>query len=1315
MKKNAFVFVACGDGHAARTNIALKFLKHFSKNEIIVVKSRTNLKINCDQIITPKVPAKFDNHQAGIFLKTSLHKIVDLRQRKCCYLDNDVVAVAENVDDIFHRTQPPISFALDHCHLRQFSRYAVNCECKKECEHLHQAIRKEFGIQIADAAWPHWNGGVFVFDEASIGFMDLWHDYSMRIFNKRGWRVRDQGTLAATVWKLKLQNHRTLPREFNYLVDRFGVTPHAQRKSIRSENFLIDESYSLNGDEGKPRPFFLHFINGGIGQRGWKNWDDAEQLLSQKKSSKVNHDSKSSTLSPDNRVVHGLWVGQTLSKMELLTIHSFLRHGHEFHLWVYDKLQTPLPKEVVLEDANKIIPQKQIIKKAETDPETGIGKGSYSSPFSDLFRYKLLYEKGGYWVDMDVTCLRPFNFSEPYVFRPHRVGVVGNIIKCPPRSRLMKLVYEKVARHANAHSEWLMPNRVLSQTIQRLKLNRYIRAGIWNEESWWDAIRPLALGDGQISPDWFAIHWINEFWRVLKENGGVYRGKRLFETVPEKDSPKPGSRLEQLYLQYGLSASAPVANGATIKPISPPPLEKQAERQPPTPHFLTTSHINVLLPSLTRGGAERSVLEILSGLQRRNSSGKLFILHNARPSYGFDGVGNIKVHRLGALDMNAKLHSVAVEVLASPESVLFTHMVKAELLRHLWERGVKTVPVIQNSKPSWQDFPKAFNHPKVPFIVAVSEAVAQELRKCRCPKPVVVLRHELQRWFTPEEQQQNRRNIRDRFGISDDTIVIGMVGEFKSQKAYTRAVRVLAQLRQSHQIKLMILGGWDHEWGYGRQAYTATCRLALELDVMPDMIMPGPVPDVEKYYAAFDVFLNTSAYEGLSVALLEAIQTGCPIVTADAGGNRETLQPSAILVDDSSDTDVYVRAIGQALQIRTRPLVQKPADFDLVPRLWCLLGRYAYGEMISKSDSGKTLFITDNLPSNGAQNSLVQLLCNFSKKIKLWLCVLQTVSRQNSLGELQKNNVPVFSVHNSSDYFERVERILHFIEQTGVRSICFWNVEPRIKLLLAKILPAGSIRLIDVIADSSSFFQMEHSENFQRRISFSAKEYWGRLDKVVAKYPNGTPPDFRLGKKMVVIPDGIAKVSPEPQAKSLAGVNPDLIIGTICQIAPGKRMEFLLDTMTELNRNLTGVTLVILGELELRHQGYWPILQETLRQRQITNIYFAGIHEDTAPWMKSFKIFLSIFEWPGFSSDAGLAMALGIPVATNCAEGFVGTTASRRNFIFEAADSKTMAHQLRGLLLNPASLRRAGKLSKKIAAKKFSVRAMADAYTQLLS
>ena len=574
------------------------------------------------------------------------------------------------------------------------------------------------------------------------------------------------------------------------------------------------------------------------------------------------------------------------------------------------------------------------------------------------------------------------------------------------------------------------------------------------------------------------------------------------------------------------------------------------------------------------------------------------------------------------------------------------------------------------------------------------------LQEAGCRKPVIVVRHELQRWFTPEEQQQNRRQIRDRYTIADDTLLIGMVGEFKSQKAYTRAVRVLAEIRKIRPVKLMILGGWDHEWGNGREAHTATYMLALELGVITDLITPGSVPDVEKYYAAFDVFLNTSVFEGLSVALLEAIQTGCPIVTADAGGNREILPERAVLVENSSEINAYVHGIAQALEVQSRVIVQKPDDFDLVPRLWSLLGQYGRNDSFSPiSARDTTLFITDNLNSGGTQRSLTHLLCRLPPAIKRWLCVLQTLRGQGYLDELKKNNVPVFSVQNSGDYMERTERILCMIGRLNVNTICFWNVDARIKLLLAKILPRDALRLVDVSPDSFLFYQMEHAAAFQRRIAFPAQDYWARLDHFVVKYAGGGPANIRLGaQKLSIIPDGVSVPKPcEPAFNLLPkGADLNLVIGPICPITPGKRMEFIIDMMGELNRQLSGATLIIIGGLDMYHANYWPVLLESLRKKGITNVHFAGPHTDTTSILKLFKVFLEVSEWQGISYNSLEALSLGIPV-------------------INAGDSKAMAQQVCLLLKNSALRISLGTIARKTATQKFSMKTMIRRYSQLFA
>ena len=134
MGKNCFVFVVCGpDAHINALNFSLRYIRHFSSKEVIVITDirRNGLEIHHDNILDIRVPEEYDHHQASIYLKTSLHKLVDL-DSDYCYLDSDVIAVDRSVDKVFGYSTGPVTFALDHCSLDQFSPNAVNCDCLEE-------------------------------------------------------------------------------------------------------------------------------------------------------------------------------------------------------------------------------------------------------------------------------------------------------------------------------------------------------------------------------------------------------------------------------------------------------------------------------------------------------------------------------------------------------------------------------------------------------------------------------------------------------------------------------------------------------------------------------------------------------------------------------------------------------------------------------------------------------------------------------------------------------------------------------------------------------------------------------------------------------------------------------------------------------------------------------------------------------------------------------------------------------------------------------------------------------------------------------
>src|SRR6185503_19703419 len=169
-----------------------------------------------------------------------------------------------------------------------------------------------------------------------------------------------------------------------------------------------------------------------------------------------------------NRIVQSLWVGSELSTMEQLSIASFLRNGHEYHLYTYNELLN-VPAGTTIKDANEILPSSAIFQYTR--------RPSYAG-FSNYFRYKLLVERGGWWADSDMVCLRPFDFEEEYVFSSemnggHELTNVG-VIKAPIGSEAIEQACRVCESKEPSKITWgKIGPRLMSQIIEQYGLDKY--------------------------------------------------------------------------------------------------------------------------------------------------------------------------------------------------------------------------------------------------------------------------------------------------------------------------------------------------------------------------------------------------------------------------------------------------------------------------------------------------------------------------------------------------------------------------------------------------------------------------------------------------------------------------------------------------------------------------------------------------------------------------------------------------------------------------------------------------------------------------
>lgn len=256
--------------------------------------------------------------------------------------------------------------------------------------------------------------------------------------------------------------------------------------------------------------------------------------------------------------IQTLWVGDTFSQIERLSLSSFVKCGHTVHLYTYGPIKN-VPAGVKILDANEILPQKSIVKyefgfKQQLKWYLSMLKNFrvFSQHrnvgiqfFANTFRYKMLYLKGGWWVDTDIVCLKKFNFDEEYVFAEEHNKVEGiitvnnGVIKVPPKSELMRRLYEESAKISVAEGgkvKWGTTGPLLlTKLVKELKLESFNKKPeVFNPIPWFKG-EEIVKAD-TVVPESYSIHLWNEFWR--------------FSGLDKNASYPPTSIVEQLKKRY---------------------------------------------------------------------------------------------------------------------------------------------------------------------------------------------------------------------------------------------------------------------------------------------------------------------------------------------------------------------------------------------------------------------------------------------------------------------------------------------------------------------------------------------------------------------------------------------------------------------------------------------------------------------------------------------------------------------------------------------------------------------------------------------
>lgn len=169
---------------------------------------------------------------------------------------------------------------------------------------------------------------------------------------------------------------------------------------------------------------------------------------------------------------------------------------------------------------------------------------------------------------------------------------------------------------------------------------------------------------------------------------------------------------------------------------------------------------------------------------------------------------------------------------------------------------------------------------RFPHLIAVSEQIRETLIAAGArPERVTTVLNSID----PASFRRDRtreRPARANLALPADAIILGAVGRLEPQKRFDLLLDVLASLQLDEpDLHLAIAGD-------------GSLKPALETQIEKLGIggrahLLGHRADVTELHHAFDIFVQSSDYEGTPNAVLEAMALETPIVATDVGGTRE--------------------------------------------------------------------------------------------------------------------------------------------------------------------------------------------------------------------------------------------------------------------------------------------------------------------------------------------------------------------------------------------------------------------------------------------
>jgi glycosyltransferase involved in cell wall biosynthesis len=303
-----------------------------------------------------------------------------------------------------------------------------------------------------------------------------------------------------------------------------------------------------------------------------------------------------------------------------------------------------------------------------------------------------------------------------------------------------------------------------------------------------------------------------------------------------------------------------------------------------------------IVNSLETGGAEKQVVTLLNHLDTQRF--RLHLAYLKRNEALLEQLHTDRLDEVICCDVRSRIDRGAVHrlrtliaqrgidalICTNPYSMLYGHLARGA------RAGTRLAAVFHSTmlhslKERLQMllYKRLFN--RCGLLIYVCESQRRYWRQHGLHPPDAIIYNGIDAdFFTDRYTSEQRRMLRNSLELDHNDYVVGLCSALRPEKAPVDLLHAIANLRR-HRVpaKALFIGDGPER--------ARVERAAEALGLRPHMRITGLQRDIRPFAACCDVMTLTSHSETFSLAALEAMALGKPVVLSDTGGAAELVIP----------------------------------------------------------------------------------------------------------------------------------------------------------------------------------------------------------------------------------------------------------------------------------------------------------------------------------------------------------------------------------------------------------------------------------------